>query len=135
MEFVLDQLSAVKPVTSRRMFGGIGLYRADTFFAIIDDGRLYFVTDESTRAGYIDRGMRPFQYAPGKFIHTYYEVPVDVLEDDHDLCEWARAAVAAQTRRQEKPARSRGKPRARTSKPRVTKARKAKARTTARKRT
>jgi DNA transformation protein len=106
LEFVLDQLSSVTSITSRRMFGGIGLYQSTTFFAIIDDGRLYFVTDDATRSEYVDRGMAPFQYAPGKFIHTYYEVPVDVLEDDGALCDWARAAVSAQGRRgKRKPAR------------------------------
>lgn len=99
LEFIVDQLSRIPAVTSRRMFGGIGLYQGTTFFAIIDDGRLYFVTDDETRADYESRGMKPFQYAPGKFIHTYYEVPVDVLEDDTDLQSWARAAVAAQRRR------------------------------------
>lgn len=107
LEFVLDQLSALKSVTSRRMFGGIGLYRDETFFAIIDDGQLYFVTDETTRAIYLERGMKPFQYAPGKFIRTYYEVPVDVLEDDGALCDWARAATSAQARRKQKPAKTR----------------------------
>lgn len=99
LEFVLDQLSRIPAVTSRRMFGGIGLYQGPVFFAIIDDGRLYFVTDDGTRAEFESRGMKPFQYAPGKFIRTYYEVPVDVLEDDTELQSWARAAVAAQERR------------------------------------
>jgi DNA transformation protein len=108
LEFVLDQLSGVKSITPRRMFGGIGLYQATTFFAIIDEGRLYFVTDDATRSAYTERGMKPFQYAPGKFIRTYYEVPVDVLEDDGALCDWARAAVAAQGRRKtKKPGRNR----------------------------
>ena len=102
LEFVVDQLAGLKAISSRRMFGGIGLYQSTTFFAIIDDGRLYFVTDDETSAGYVERGMKPFQYAPGKFIHTYYEVPVDVLEDDGALCDWARAAIGAQGRRQAK---------------------------------
>ncbi len=114
--FILDQLSLVRPITSRRMFGGIGLYQGETFFAIIDEGRLYFVTDDVTRPAYEERGMKPFQYAPGKFIHTYYEVPVDVLEDDRELCDWARAAVEAQGRRRQakKPAQSRRTKKART---------------------
>ncbi len=107
LEFVLDQLARVRPITSRRMFGGIGLYQGDTFFAVIDDGRLYFVTDDATRPAFESRGMQPFQYAPGKFIRTYYEVPVDVLEDDRELCDWTRAAVAAQGRRKKKPTRKR----------------------------
>lgn len=107
LDFVLDQLSTLKSITSRRMFGGIGLYRGDTFFAIIADGRLYLVTDETTRPAFEERGMRPFQYAPGKFIRTYYEVPVDALEDDRALSDWARVAVDAQGRRKAKPERSR----------------------------
>lgn len=106
LEFILDQLARVKPVTPKRMFGGIGLYQGETFFAIIDEGRLYFVTDDATHPAYEERGMKPFQYAPGKFIHTYYEVPVDVLEDDGALCDWARAAVAAQGRRKTKKPKS-----------------------------
>lgn len=99
LEFVLDQLSRIPAVTSRRMFGGIGLYQGPVFFAIIDEGKLYFVTDDETRAHYESRGMGPFEYAPGKVIRTYYEVPVDVLEDDTELQAWAREAVAAQKRR------------------------------------
>ncbi|HEX5131871.1 MAG TPA: TfoX/Sxy family protein, partial [Candidatus Krumholzibacteria bacterium] len=48
---------------------------------------------------YESRGMNPFEYAPGKVIKTYYQVPVDVLEDDAELSQWARAAVGAQKRR------------------------------------
>lgn len=106
LEFVLDQLSRVPTIVSRRMFGGIGLYQESTFFAIIADGRLYFVTDEETRAAFVTLGMKPFQYAPGKFIRTYYEVPVDVLEDDRELSAWARDAIAAQKRRSAKKGKS-----------------------------
>jgi DNA transformation protein len=95
LDFVADQLSGLRRVTSRRMFGGIGLYCGDEFFALIDDGRLYFFTDEQTRARYEKRGMKAFEYAPGQFLHSYYEIPVDVLEDDGALCEWARESVEA----------------------------------------
>jgi DNA transformation protein len=99
LDFVIDQLAGFSPVSSRRMFGGIGLYQGETFFAIIDDGKLYFVTDEATRGRYESRGMKPFEYAPGKVLVSYFEVPVDVLENDRDLCEWARAAVSIQKAR------------------------------------
>ena len=95
LEFVIDQLSGVRSVTSRRMFGGIGLYSGEDFFALIDEGRLYFCTDETTRKRYEARGIGPFEYAPGKVLRSYYEVPIDVLEDDSALCEWAREAIEA----------------------------------------
>lgn len=99
LEFVIDQLSGMRGLTSRRMFGAIGVYQGESFFAIIDDGILYFITDDATRPRYESRGMKPFEYAPGKFLRTYYPVPVDVLEDDGELQVWAREAVSVQIRK------------------------------------
>ena len=99
VDFVLDQLSGLRRISSRPMFGCIGLYCGDDFFAIIDDGHLYFCADETTRARYEAAGMRTFQA-----LRSYYEIPVDVLEDDAALCEWAREAIAVHRK---KPARKR----------------------------
>jgi DNA transformation protein and related proteins len=107
LEFVLDQLSGMPGLSTRRMFGAIGVYQAEHFFAIIDDGILYFTTDEETRPHYEARGMKPFEYAPGQFLRTYYPVPVDVLEDDTQLETWARDAVAVQKRKGPKRTRKR----------------------------
>lgn len=105
LEFVLDQLSRMAGLTTRRMFGAIGLYQGEHFFAIIDDGILYFITDDETRPRYESHGMKPFEYAPGKFLRTYHPVPVEVLEDDTELQAWAREAVAVQKRKGPKKAR------------------------------
>jgi len=96
LEFVLDQLSALPDVTSRSMFGGLGLYESGVFFAIIAAGRLYFKVDEESRGLYEENGMKAFAPTPDQTLKSYYEVPVDVLEDDTVLCEWARRAVAVQ---------------------------------------
>ena len=94
LEFVVDQLSTLRRVTSRPMFGCFGLYSGEDFFAIIDDGRLYFCTDETTRPAYRAAGMKTFHA-----LKSYYEVPVDVLEDDTELSKWAREAVAVHRRK------------------------------------
>ena len=78
------------------MFGGHGLYSGEHFFAIVYDGRLYFRTGENNRGEFEDRGMKPFEYNPGQFLKTYYEVPVDVIEDDSTLLDWAKKGVQAQ---------------------------------------
>ena len=41
-DFVLDQLQDLDGVDARRMFGGYGLYRDETFFGILHRGKLYF---------------------------------------------------------------------------------------------
>lgn len=95
-EFVLDQLRAAGRVTSRRMFGGVGLYLDGLFFALIDDDTLYFKSDDSNRARYELAGSQPFcpfadrpDYQMG-----YWQVPAEVLEDQDELKIWAREALA-----------------------------------------
>ena len=97
--FIEDQLRRLPNVRSRRMFGGYGLYSGDQFFAIVYTGRLYFRTGRKNRNDYVDQGMKPFEYKPGQLLKTYYQVPVDVIEDDGLLLEWARKAVQAQIER------------------------------------
>jgi len=95
-DFVLDQLHHLDDLDCRSMFGGSGLYAAGVFFGIISAGRLYFKTDVSTRAMYLDQGMGPFRPNPRQTLKNYYEVPVDILEDHRQLALWARQAVACQ---------------------------------------
>ncbi len=94
-DYVLEQLAGLRLLTCKRMFGGYGLYAEDVFFGIIHHGALYFRTDESSRAAYVEQGMRPFMPQPRQSLKAYYEVPADVLEDAGQLQEWARRAVAA----------------------------------------
>lgn len=95
-EFVEDQLGGLGRVEIRRMFGGAGIYKDGVFFGALHKERLYFKTDEESRAAYISRGMGPFQPTPKQIIKTYYEVPVEVIEDASALVEWARRAIACQ---------------------------------------
>ena len=94
-DFVLDQLHKLGGLESRAMFGGLGLYAGGNFFGIIFKGRLYFRTNESSRAAYLQRGMEPFRPKPKQSLHAYYEVPADILENPGELATWARVAVDA----------------------------------------
>jgi DNA transformation protein len=98
-DFVLDQLRPLGDVRCRRMFGAYGLYLGDAFFGIVDRGRLYFKTDDGSRAVYVERGMEPFRPSANQTLKRYYEVPVDVVEDQEALGAWAREAVEAGARR------------------------------------
>ena len=49
-DFVLDQMSDLRGVTCRAMFGGYGVYQGEVFFGIIHRGRLYLKTDSTSRS-------------------------------------------------------------------------------------
>lgn len=95
-DFVLEQLRPIASITSRRMFGAIGLYADGVFFAIVDDDTLYFKVSEASRARYAEAGSKAFQpYGDGTTSMSYFELPPDVLEDEEKLREWTAEAVQA----------------------------------------
>lgn len=109
-EFVLEQLAASGSVTSRSMFGGVGLYLDGLFFALIDDDTLYFKVDDSSRARYEQAGSKPFCPFPGRPDQPmgYWQVPAEVLEDSEELARWAREAMGvALAKRRKHPSRRR----------------------------
>jgi DNA transformation protein len=92
--FVLDELEELGDVTSKSMFGGVGLYCGGVFFGIIARDVLYLKVDDSNRADYERAGSKPFKpYRDRPGTMQYYAVPVYVLESPLDLVEWARKAV------------------------------------------
>lgn len=118
-QYVLEQLDRLPQVTSRRMFGAMGLYSGGVFFGIVDNDTLFFKVDDSTRESYTSRGSAPFRpYKDRPEVSmSYFQVPVDILEDADELLTWARAAVrVAAAIAAAKPA---GKKRAGKRKPRL----------------
>jgi DNA transformation protein and related proteins len=93
-DYVMDNLADLQPVRCRPMFGGHGFYLADRFFGIIYRGRLYFRTDDSTRAAYVGRGAVPFRPRTGQGLAMYFEVPAEIVDDPDQLTAWARRAAA-----------------------------------------
>jgi DNA transformation protein and related proteins len=94
-DFVVEQLQGCGPITTRRMFGGVGIYSGDVFFAIIDDDVLYLKVDDSTRADFVGAGSAAFRpYGDDRESKQYYTVPVSVLEDAYTLAAWGRKAIA-----------------------------------------
>jgi DNA transformation protein len=91
--YIIDQLAALPALSTRRMFGGIGLYSDACFFALIDDDVLFFKVDDSNRDDYVSRGMKAFMPFPGQSSLGYFQVPADVIEEAEELARWARRAV------------------------------------------
>jgi len=92
-DFVVDQLHGLDNVEARRMFGGYGIYCDEAFFGIIHKGKLYFKIDESTVGEYRRRKMKPFRPNAKQTHKSYYQVPVEIIEDGDQLCEWAEKAI------------------------------------------
>ena len=109
--FVNDELGRVIPgLRDRAMFGGVGIYAGDVFFALIDEDTLYFKVDDTNRDDYVAAGSGPFRpYGPDGEVMQYYEVPADVLEDAGALRTWAEKAIAVARAKRRPPRKGRKK--------------------------
>ncbi len=108
--FVLEQLGRITPVRARNMFGGVGVYAGDLFFALLDDDVLYLKVDDSNRGDFVAAGSGPF-VPDGDAAHAmqYYDVPAELLEDADALAPWVLKAVAvARAARRKKPSKRGG---------------------------
>jgi DNA transformation protein len=105
---VLEQLArAVTNVRDRAMFGGVGIYSGDLFFALIDEDTVYFKVDDTNRPDFEARGMGPFRPAgPEGEVMQYYAVPEDLLEDPEALRPWVDRALAVARRKKGRQPRS-----------------------------
>jgi len=98
-DFVLDQLQEIE---QRRGATDVRRPRAlsrRNLFGIVHKGRLYFKTDEHTVAAYRGRKMKPFRPIPKQTLRSYYQVPVEIIEDGDRLGAWAEAAIRCQRKK------------------------------------
>lgn len=90
---VEEHLAKVADIRTKPMFGGVGIYANDLFFALIAEDKLYFKVDDSNRADFEAQGMGPFfPYDSPKPMH-YWELPPGVLENEVELKTWVNKAV------------------------------------------
>ena len=98
--YVLDQLAGLVDVTSRKMFGGAGLYCDGKMFGLIADDVAYLKVDDSNREVFEKAGSLPFKpYTDKATVMSYYEIPPDVLEDPEELVAWAERSLAIQKKK------------------------------------
>ena len=82
------------PVSSKRMFGGWGLFLDGKMFAIIENNTLYFKADKKTKTYYEDRHLTAFSYQrKGKTCYlSYYQAPEEVFESSDAMLHWGKMA-------------------------------------------
>jgi DNA transformation protein and related proteins len=106
IEFLHEVFEGFGIISSRRMFGGYGIYHEGVMFGLVADDILYLKADESTQEKFVSKGLKPFQYKKGeKTISMSYFLAPEGIYDDHEQAKiWATLAydVAVQTKKPKK---------------------------------
>jgi DNA transformation protein len=96
-----DLFAPFARIDVRAMFGGYGLYRDGTIFAIAIDDAVYLKVDDETRAAFAAAGSAPFVYTGSAkpITMSYWSAPEEAIDSPQDMLPWARLAYAAALRK------------------------------------
>lgn len=110
LAFLHEELQPLAQVTSRRMFGGAGLYAHGRMFALVADDCLYIKVDDANRSAFLAAGCAPFMFQPKQGPATamsYYSVPESAIDAMDELINWCRLGIEAALRQPQKPNKKR----------------------------
>jgi len=98
--YVVDLMQSIGPVTSKYMFGGVGIFLEGLMFGLIADNELYLKVDEDNLADFEELGLSAFSFAKdGKeFKMGYFQAPEEAMEDIEMMNQWATKAYGAAIR-------------------------------------
>ena len=98
-DFVVhDVLGHISGISSRRMFGGWGIYQNGRIFAIITNGVLYFKVHDGNRQKFVEADSKPFTYHKKEKTTqiSYWELPESIMNNRTEVERWMQDSLNAQ---------------------------------------
>lgn len=87
-ELLLERLSSIGGITSKKMFGGHGIFQEGKMFGIVDSkGQAYLKADDSNLADFESFGCDKHSRMP------YFSIPEKIFNDPETLVEWAKKSI------------------------------------------
>ena len=100
-ERVMELFGGLGDLRCRPMFGALGVYADDLFFAVADDGDIYVKADDATEGEFRAAGSEPFSFTDrdGQ-VQTmrYWRLPADAYDDPDEALRWGRLGLEAALR-------------------------------------
>jgi len=109
-DYLLELLAGLEKISSKKMFGGRGVYCNGVIFGLVIDEVFYLKVDELTEPLFVAAGCQPFVYdmKNKQVAMSYWSVPAEAMESSEEMLPWARHAHAAALRKA-KPALAKSK--------------------------
>lgn len=86
---LVEKLAPLGDVTSRKMFGGVGIFESGSMFALVtSNGTPHLKVDDTNQADFEKRESAKFGRMP------YYEIPETVIGNTRSLRSWAKKSIA-----------------------------------------
>ena len=95
LQYALDLFNPLGRLSTKTLFGGNAILKNNITFAMVFDGSIYLKTNKNTVKKYLDLNSKPLSYKKNnKTIKLrYYEIPVEILDEEDQLIQWAIEAT------------------------------------------
>ncbi len=88
-EKLVNKLDAISGISSKRMFGGHGIFHEGKMFALVDSkGQCFLKVNETNKADFEEK--ESFQHSR----MPYFSIPDEVMDNREILIEWAKRSIA-----------------------------------------
>ena len=100
IDFLHEVLESFGPITTRKIFGGYGIYHQGLIFGLVADDELYLKVDKVSIAEFVGAGLPAFEYDKnGKIMKMlYHKAPEEIYDDFKLAVYWANLAYEAALR-------------------------------------
>ncbi len=83
-----EKLKSIDGITSKKMFGGHGIFHKGKMFGIVDSkAQVYFKSNKTNQRDFEARGSQRHGKMP------YFSIPKEILIDIDELLAWANKAL------------------------------------------
>lgn len=87
-ELLLEKLSTIPDITSKKMFGGHGIFCEGKMFGIVDSkGQAFLKIGESNKESFEKEDAKPHGKMP------YMSIPEKLFADVDELTQWAKSSI------------------------------------------
>ena len=87
-EAFIDKIQEIGEITSKKMFGGYGIFHSKKMFALVNaGGDLFLKANEETRQKFEKADSHQHAKMP------YYSVPPNIMKDPEKLVRWTKESI------------------------------------------
>ena len=87
-DLLIEKLSSIDAITSKKMFGGYGIFHDGKMFALVNSrGEIYLKANDAISSKFEDAGSPQHGKMP------YFLLPKSVLLDQEIFVQWAKESI------------------------------------------
>ena len=88
IEVLVAKVTVIGGITSKKMFGGHGIFHDSKIFGLVDPkGQCYLKVNDTTKTAFEEKGAHQHSKMP------YFSIPEDVFNNPETIVNWAKKAI------------------------------------------